>query len=201
MILALRLVVPRVIRFIRRRRQSAQYQPLAVEEDEEVPQPSTTYQPSQGLVSDVIAHIRSMQALGKWLFGLEVIRLLCIAGLLGLSIYAVIQAESPPELGTLDTELEVNKKWGGKHRKKKHRHRHPKPVFDYYSHLEWAEFGVCTYYVCMATYETDTNMLLALHSVRLVPTFNTRCQGSSTSSSVRPHRHTSLRRIHALCVP
>lgn len=144
-ILTLRLIIPRIIRFIRRRR-SGQYQPLLVDEDEDVPQPSPTYQPSQGLMSDVVAHIRSLQALGKWLFGLEVIRLLCIATLLGLSIYAVIQAESP-ELETKDGLLEISKKWGGKHGKKKHRHRHPKPVLDYYSHLEWAEFGVCTYYV------------------------------------------------------
>nr|XP_019050369.1 ATP-binding cassette transporter [Kwoniella bestiolae CBS 10118]OCF29299.1 ATP-binding cassette transporter [Kwoniella bestiolae CBS 10118] len=144
--------IPRIYRFIKSLLPKKEYQPLLVneEEDEEevesaVPTPTRPYMPSGGLWSDFSAHIRSMKEYGSVLFFLEVLRTLCIATLLGLTVYAAIQAESPDKshLQALDDTVDVEGHWGHKkHKKKKHR----KNRVDDYSSLEWGEFGVCGYY-------------------------------------------------------
>jgi hypothetical protein len=109
-----------------------------VDEVDELPSPLPVL-PSRGLVDDFKSHVRGLREFGSWLFGLEVLRTLCLCALLGLSIYATVQAESP----TLGVEKYKNKK-GRKHRHKGH---HNKSTVDDYSTLEWGEFGVCTFYV------------------------------------------------------
>ncbi|WVQ64901.1 uncharacterized protein L199_003070 [Kwoniella botswanensis] len=156
-ILLLSFAVPRIYRFIKSLLPEREYQPLLVDENEdeeevesaESPTPTQPFMPSGGLWSDLSAHIRSMKEYGSVLFFLEVIRTLCIATLLGLTVYAAIQAESPDkeshlqELGLEGGMIDIEGHWGKKkHKKKKHR----KNRVDDYSSLEWGEFGVCGYY-------------------------------------------------------
>ncbi|OCF31712.1 ATP-binding cassette transporter [Kwoniella heveanensis BCC8398] len=167
-ILFLSFTVPRIYRFIKSRIQQHKYQPISLEdedgeletEDVEPSTPPPPPMPSGGLWSDFSAHIRSMKEYGSILFFLEVLRTLCIAALLGLSVYAAIQAESPTRAphssGTRlvdgteavddGTVWDMAKHWGkhGKHKKKK---KHSKSTVDDYSSLEWGEFGVCGFYV------------------------------------------------------
>ncbi|KAL7418721.1 hypothetical protein Q5752_006404 [Cryptotrichosporon argae] len=93
--------------------------------------------PSRGLLADFRAHVRTFREYGSVLFALEVVRTLCLATLLGLTIYAAIQAESPEE-HTSDLLEELKKK-------KKHRNKRP-PRVDDYSSLEWGEFGGVAFY-------------------------------------------------------
>ncbi|WVQ79115.1 hypothetical protein IAT38_001210 [Cryptococcus sp. DSM 104549] len=140
------------------------YQPIQLDDDDVdaeaeaeaeaealVPPPTPVVMPSGGLLADFRAHVRSMREYGSVLFGLEVLRTLCLGALLGLSIYATIQAESPAEkaLGGLDLDMDgtvdASKHWGGKKKKKKGKHH--KSTVDDYSSLEWGEFGVSGFYV------------------------------------------------------
>ena len=102
--------------------------------------------PSSGLVSDFKAHVRSLREFSSILFALEVVRVLALGALLGLSIYAAVQAEPPSSERLTDGSMvEECSKWG----RKKHNNKHHKsqPGWDDYSHLEWEEFGVCGFYV------------------------------------------------------
>ncbi|WVF65767.1 hypothetical protein IAT40_000501 [Kwoniella sp. CBS 6097] len=150
-ILFLSFTVPRIYRFIKSKIQRHRYQPILLEDEAEVeaddvePPTPPPPMPSGGLWSDFSAHIRSMKEYGSLLFFLEVLRTLCIAALLGLSVYAAIQAESPtraPHSAELedDTVWDMAKHWGkhGKHKKKK---KHSKSTVDDYSSLEWGEFA------------------------------------------------------------
>ncbi|WWC60298.1 uncharacterized protein I303_102867 [Kwoniella dejecticola CBS 10117] len=156
-ILLLSFTIPRIYRFIISLFPKKEYQPILADEDgdevEEIesaqPSPAEPYMPSGGLWSDFRAHIRSMKEYGSILFFLEVLRTLCIATLLGLTVYAAIQAESPddqarPSLMNDDEAIDITGHWGKKkkHRKQKHR----KPTLDDYSSLEWGEFGVVGFY-------------------------------------------------------
>lgn len=107
---------------------------------EEVPQVAM---PSRGLVSDFKAHVRSLKEYGSILFAMEIVRVLCLAALLALSVYAAIQAESPERKDGLSAN-----KWK-KHKKgrKGHKGHHDKSNLDDYSSLEWGEFGVCSFYL------------------------------------------------------
>lgn len=116
-------------------------QPIFLDDDETVvqvvPEP---YMPSQGLWSDFTAHIRRLRTNGTTIVVLDVLRLLCIAALLGLSIYATVLAE------------ELNDGKGKKKRSmwdtlKKKKKKKNKSVLDQYSTLEWGEFGACIFYV------------------------------------------------------
>jgi hypothetical protein len=76
--------------------------------------------------------------------------------LLGLSIWATIQAEPPTTEGSasvdmnmdmnmdMDMDMDILKK----HKKgKKHKGHHDQSTLDRYSSLELGEFGVCAFYV------------------------------------------------------
>ncbi|WWC68639.1 uncharacterized protein I206_102570 [Kwoniella pini CBS 10737] len=154
-ILLLSFTIPRIYRFIKSLLPKKEYQPILVDEDgddvEEIetaqPSPAEPYMPSGGLWSDFRAHIRSMKEYGSILFFLEVIRTLCIATLLGLTVYAAIQAESPDNKASLlqdDDMMGVEGHWG-KHKKDKKK-KHRKPKMDDYTSLEWGEFGVVGFY-------------------------------------------------------
>ena len=162
-ILLITLISPPIYRFIYRHVFRKRYQPIRLEDDdadadETAPEPDTpaeqpVFMPSRGFLSDFKAHVRSLQEYGSILFALEVLRVLALGALLGLSIYATIKAEPPSPveqivLGYGDGEmLEITKKWGKKkHHKQKHKHKY-QPDWNYYSHLEWEEFGVSGFYV------------------------------------------------------
>jgi len=144
-ILALSLVIPPIYRAIRRTCFPPKYELVSQDEDEEaeeVPSPAPAM-PSSGLVADLRNHVRSFKEYGSVLFALEMLRTLCLGALLGLSIWAVIMAESPQnrsEHGLLDI---LKKKKG----RKGHKGHHDKSTLDDYSSLEWGEFGVCGFYV------------------------------------------------------
>ena len=144
-ILALSLVTPPIYRLIRNTCFPAKYESLNQDDEdeiEEVPSPAPAM-PSSGLIADFRNHVRSFREYGSVLFAMEVLRTLCLCTLLGLSIWAVIMAESPQapsEHGLLDI---LKKKKG----KKGHKGHHDKSTLDDYSSLEWGEFGVCGFYV------------------------------------------------------
>jgi hypothetical protein len=100
--------------------------------------------PSSGLVEDFRAHVRSFREYGSFLFVLEIVRTMCLGALLGLSIYAAIQAESPVKSHESDLFEALKKK---KHGKNKHKGHHDKSTLGDYSSLEIGEFGVCGFYV------------------------------------------------------
>ncbi|WRT65691.1 uncharacterized protein IL334_002636 [Kwoniella shivajii] len=168
-ILLLSYTIPRIYRFIKSFFVKKDYRPILYNDEDgdgdgenEIetaePSPSTPYMPSGGLWSDLRAHIRSMKEYGSILFFLEVLRTLCIATLLGLTVYAAVQAESPEsrkDLVDLGVEMDMDMdmvmgdvdamgRWGKhkKHKKKKHR----KNIVDDYSSLELGEFGVVGFY-------------------------------------------------------
>ncbi|ADV20810.1 ATP-binding cassette (ABC) transporter, putative [Cryptococcus gattii WM276] len=132
------------------------YEPLLINDEElnvetEAVEVTLTppFMPSGGLLADFKAHVRSMKEYGSVLFGLEVLRTLCLCALLGLSIYATILAESPEEHQTVledGTIGDMAKHWGKKKHKKK-KGKHSKSTVDDYSSLEWGEFGVSGFYV------------------------------------------------------
>jgi hypothetical protein len=143
-LLLIHLATPHIQKYIKSKFCSRKgYSPL-FEDDEPQANPATQL-PSQGLVKDLTAHI---QAIGIWIFSFEVARALCLATLLGLSIYATIIAEGP---GAHTNDLDVLKHGlGGKRRKKhKHRkHRNKDPLgVDEWSSMEWQEFAVSAFYV------------------------------------------------------
>lgn len=143
-LLILSYLIPKAYRFVARHTWRRNYQPLSTfNEDADDTEPEPVYMPSRGLLSDFRAHIRSFKEAGTVLFALEILRTLCLCALLGLSIYATIQAESP-ESGPFD--ILGKKKHGGKHGGKKHKGHHHHSV-DEYSSLEWGEFGVSAFYV------------------------------------------------------
>lgn len=72
---------------------------------------------------------------------MEVLRTLALGALLGLSIYAAIQAEPPVDSHRFDTMR--------KHRKKKHKHHHDKLILGEYTPLELGEFGSTAFYVSL----------------------------------------------------
>jgi hypothetical protein len=109
--------------------------------------------PSSGLGSDFRNHVRSLRDAGSVLFGLEVVRLLCLGALLGLSIYAAILAESPLRNTNLMSDDEIFAEGHKKHHKgkgRKHKGHHNKSTLDDYSSLEIGEFGVTTFYVSIS---------------------------------------------------
>lgn len=142
-VLFLSYVLPPLFRSIRSLFRKRNYEPLLVDEDYvDEPAPSVPrYMPSEGIRSDVRRHFGSLREYGLLRFSLEVIRLLTLGALLGISIYAAILAEAPVK----EEDFEALKHKSS-HKKKKHKN-HNKPVFEDYSHLEWEEFGVCVFYV------------------------------------------------------
>ncbi|EIW66578.1 hypothetical protein TREMEDRAFT_65446 [Tremella mesenterica DSM 1558] len=155
LVLILVATLPRIYRFTHKRlilplqeRFAKPYHAIEeedeVEDDQPVP-PTPIYAESQGLLSDFKAHIRSLREYGTILFALEVVRTLCLAALLGLSIYAAIQAETPEKADGPVNFIEILKKKKHKH-KNKHKNHHDKLILGEYSLLELGEFGVCGFY-------------------------------------------------------
>jgi hypothetical protein len=153
-ILALTFTVPPAFRLFRklvrkfRSPKSAQQQPLLVDEDEDedglVEAPPVRYMPSQGFQSDFRAHIRSLREYGTVLFWMELSRALCMAALLGLSIYAAVLAEPPDKISLfgMDGGMEALKYHQGAKK-----HNKNKSTAGNYSVLELGEFGACAFYV------------------------------------------------------
>ncbi len=147
-ILLLTFIVPRLYSFVSRLFAKPEYQPILLDDDEieEPPPPASSVMPSGGLVLDFRAHLRSLQEYGSILFALEVVRTLCLCALLGLSIDAAVNAESPiSAMNAGDVKITKQKHW--KHKGKKHKGHHDKSTLDDYSSLELGEFGVCAFYV------------------------------------------------------
>ncbi|BEJ16010.1 hypothetical protein CspHIS471_0506150 [Cutaneotrichosporon sp. HIS471] len=115
---------------------------LEGEEGEEVEiEVAPPVMPSQGLWSDLRAHVRALMTEGAFIALLDFVRTICLCVLVGLSILAAIQAEPPPKEGTNESYVEIMKK------KKKKKKRKDKPILDEFSALEWAEFGVSFFYL------------------------------------------------------
>jgi hypothetical protein len=117
--------------------------------DYEQATPAPAYMPSKGLFNDLRAHVDDI---GGYIFGFELARLVCLAALLGLSIYATIVAQAPSlpkqqagAMGLEDGSVEAMRKKHGKHGKKKHRQKNP--ALNDLSTQEWAEFSVSAFYV------------------------------------------------------
>lgn len=156
LVLLLSWIVPKAYNSVRTRLCRQSYEPLLINDEElnvetEAVEVTLTppFMPSGGLLADFKAHVRSMKEYGSVLFGLEVLRTLCLCALLGLSIYATILAESPEEHQTAledGTIEDMAKHWGKKKHKKK-KGKHSKSTVDDYSSLEWGEFGVSGFYV------------------------------------------------------
>jgi hypothetical protein len=94
--------------------------------------------PSGGLASDFKQHIRSLRDAGSVLFLLEVVRTLCLCALLGLSIWATIQAEPPTTEGSasVDMNMDMDMDILKKHKKgKKHKGHHDQSTLDRSSSL------------------------------------------------------------------
>lgn len=138
-VLFLTFVVPPVYRKIRNWISPPQYDLLIDEDDEPEPEPTPVpHMPSGGLISDFKLHIRSWREYGSVLVLMEVLRTLAIIALLGLSIYAAIQAEPPEDSHRY---FDIMKK----HKKKKHKHN--KLILGEYTPLELGEFGSTAFYV------------------------------------------------------
>jgi hypothetical protein len=131
-ILLLTFVVPPCYRKIRNWISPPRYD-LLVDEEEE-PEP---HMPSGGFTSDFRLHVRSLREYGSVLVLMEVLRTMALGALLGLSIYAAIQAEAPENSHRFDITR--------KHRKKKH--KHDKLILGEYTPLELGEFGSMAFYV------------------------------------------------------
>ena len=137
-ILLLTFAVPPCYRKIRNWISPPQYD-LLVDEDEE-PEPSPLpHMPSGGFTSDFKLHVRSLREYGSVLVLMEVLRTMALGALLGLSIYAAIQAEPPEDSHRFDIMR--------KHRKKKHKNHHDKLILGEYTPLELGEFGSTAFYV------------------------------------------------------
>ncbi|ORX36515.1 hypothetical protein BD324DRAFT_651753 [Kockovaella imperatae] len=153
-LLLLTLILPSIYRFFKRHVFRKSYQPIRLEDDDEdgdaeAPAPEQPmYMPSRGFMSDFKAHVRSLQEYGSILFVMEVIRVLALGALLGLSIVVAIRAESPSEAHAQSAgDVEDWSKWGKKKHKNKHKHHHKtQPNWDDYTHTEWEEFGICGFY-------------------------------------------------------
>lgn len=153
LLLLLTWLVPKLYRYTRKHLFRPKYQPIFTDDDNEAeaddtpaPPPPPPPMPSGGLASDFKRHIRSLRDAGSVLFVLEVVRTLCLCALLGLSIWATIQAEPPTTEGSasVDADIDILKK----HKKgKKHKGHHDQSTLDRYSSLELGEFGVCAFYV------------------------------------------------------
>lgn len=106
--------------------------------------------PSKGLFNDFKAHVADI---GGYIFGFELARLVCLAALLALSIYATVVAQAPrlpndrlsPLVLTGDESV-LSKKHR-KHGKKKHKQN---SGLNDLSTQEWAEFSVAGFYVSPA---------------------------------------------------
>ena len=155
-------VLPRLYRYVRKHVFRPAYElvrpaddradhsdPRVVDDD---PSPGH-YMPSNGITSDFWAYLASMREYGSVLFALEVLRLLCLAALLGLTIWAAVQAE-PPREASLDDgqgDFRDTSKSHKKHKNKnKHKHKHDTSLVDDYSLPEVEEFGLCIFYVGVA---------------------------------------------------
>ena len=164
-VLLVTLITPPIYRFVHRNVFRKRYQPIRLEDDDadadevagdqDAPAEDPVYMPSRGFMSDFKAHVRTLREYGSILFVLEVLRVLALGALLGLSIYATIKAEPPSHIEQSalghDDDLEIMKKWGKKkHHKHKNKHKY-QPGWDYYSHLEWEEFGVSGFYVSLVS--------------------------------------------------
>lgn len=109
--------------------------------------PAPAYMPSKGLFNDFKAHVDDI---GRYIFGFELARLVCLGALLGLSIYATIAAQAPrlpnDRVNLLDFtgEESVLSKKHRKHGKKKHKQN---VGLNDLSTQEWAEFSVAGFYV------------------------------------------------------
>lgn len=163
-------LVPKVRNAISKRR----HQPIFLDDEplpEESDAPPEPYMPTQGLWADFTAHIRRLRSNGTTIVLLDVLRLLCLSALLGLSIYATIQAEAPDKKGRhKHSILEALKK---KKKKKKNR-----SVIDEYSTLEWGEFGACIFYVSDCVSQRLT-AALQLALLLLAPDSSSRSPSSS----------------------
>lgn len=163
LVLFLTFIIPRLYRSIRRLFAPAEYD-LLVDEDAdaegEVPPTPLPSMPSHGLVSDFKAHVRSLQEYGSILFAMEVLRILCLGALLGLSIYAAIQAEPAQKRSAAlgsglgeDDEMGIFKKHR-KHKGKHHKNHHDKLILGEYTPLELGEFGATAFYVSLLSLRT-----------------------------------------------
>lgn len=173
LIILLTFLIPLLYRLVSKLFAKPEYQPILLDDDEieESPPTISSSMPSHGLVSDFRAHIRSLQEYGSILFALEVLRTLCLCALLGLSIYAAVKADSPMSASkTMEFEITKSQKKNSKHKGKKHKAHHDKSTVDDYSSLEWGEFGVCAFYVCLIRIYSQVELMLAdLHPPVLLP--------------------------------
>jgi hypothetical protein len=158
LVLFLTFTVPRLYQWLRKSfRRPAEYDLLVDEDAEgEVPPTPLPAMPSNGLISDFKAHVRSLQEYGSILFAMEVLRILCIGALLGLSIYAAIQAEPAQSKEAIGGEslgsgmMEALKKHK-KNKGKNHKGHHDKLILGEYTPLELGEFGATAFYVSAAS--------------------------------------------------
>lgn len=173
LIFTLQYLLPRLYRFISTKFSSRpKYEPIF--EDDTPPPAPATYMPSQGLFKDFKNHLDSVGVVA-WVF--EFLKLLTIATLFALSIYATVVAHAPYAhshlgkskvvhglgngtelvdgvLGARGVEQEDGwfeaMKGKGKHGMGK-KHKHKKGGKDKvqfdYVTQEWAEFGAAVFYV------------------------------------------------------
>lgn len=132
-------LIPKLIRAYRRRSNPSPFYVDDDDEEVEVQEPvqPRPFLPSQGLWSDLLAHFRSLRVYGSVIVALDIVRTLCLFTLLGLTIYAAVQAEVAPVEEKDSPIVDAMKK------KKKKKQRSP---IDYTS-LEWGELGACVFYV------------------------------------------------------
>lgn len=165
-ILLLSYLLPKVYRGIKSLFARSDYEPVDLVDDDAVEDPTPAYpppaMPSGGFASDFRQHVRSLRDAGSVLFALEVLRTLCIAALLGLSIWAAIQAESPEQSNIASWDVDVFKRRKKKH-KNKHKGHHDKSTLDQYSALELGEFGACTFHVSLFSWAEVTNSTDSVH--------------------------------------
>jgi hypothetical protein len=148
LVLFVTFAIPPVYRKIRDWISPPRYDLLVDEDDDEPDAPTPIpHMPSGGLVSDFKLHIRSWREYGSVLVLWEVVRTLAIAALLGLSIYAAVQAEPPEESHRF---FDIMKK----HKKKKHKNHHDKLILGEYTPLELGEFGSTAFFVSFRFMET-----------------------------------------------
>jgi hypothetical protein len=221
LVLFLTFSVPRIYRWISKRFSSSAEYDLLVDEDADaeaetdVPLTPAPVMPSNGLVSDFKAHVRSLQEYGSILFAMEVLRVLCIGALLGLSIYAAIQAEPAPK--TSGTSMEDDGLGGGhmevlkKHKKKKGKHHkahHDKLILGEYTPLELGEFGATAFYVSLFGHPleilSETPYQLLMSGVLpdpLLPAFDAQTSYSGPPTAHRPSRYLAHPRLGSIRLP
>lgn len=198
LILLLTFLVPRVYRWCRGLFSRNKYDLLVDEDAEDAEadgEPLPDAMPSNGLVSDFKAHIRSLQEYGSVLFFMEVLRTLCIGALVGLSIYAAIQAEPVKSKSSIGDELDILKK----HKNKKHKHKshHDKLILGEYTPLELGEFGASAFYVSPWI---RASLMAGIHFDLVFPAPHAQASYAGSSSTHRPSRRTAHPRLGTLCL-